>query len=115
MLNKPSRGEVWLVNLDPTIGHEQAKLRPCLVISNNELNHGPSHLHIVLPITSKNRENPLHVKIQSPEGGVDKESFILCDQIRTVSRKRFKSKGLGSVTQLTLRAIEHILAILINI
>jgi len=115
MLNKPSRGEVWFVDLDPTVGHEQAKARPCLVISSDDFNHGPSNLHIIVPITSTDKSNPLHVSIKPSEGGVDKPSFILCDQIRTVSRKRFRGKGLGIVSNLTLNAVEYILAILINV
>ncbi len=115
MTNKPSRGEIWLVDLDPVVGHEQAKLRPCLVISNDDFNHGLSYLHIILPLTSKNRNNPLHVRINTPEGGINRESFILCDQIRSVSRERFKSRGLGNISELTLNAVEHILSILINV
>lgn len=60
---KPSRGEVWFVNLDLTIGHEEAKTRPCLIISHDIFNHGPAHLHVVLPITSKDKKHPFHVPI----------------------------------------------------
>jgi mRNA interferase MazF len=112
---KPSRGEAWFVNLDPVIGHEQAKLRPCLVISHDTFNHGPASLHIVLPMTSKKKNNPFHVPLEWLEGGSDIESFILCDQIRTVSRQRFRGKMLGIVTQETIEKIECILGILLNI
>lgn len=112
---KPLRGEIWLVQLDPTVGHEQAKMRPCLVISNDTFNRGPANLHVVLPITSKNRNNPLHIALELHEGGLEKESFILCDQIRTVSRQRFKGKSFGTVTEETLASVEYILSILLNI
>ncbi|HJZ23361.1 MAG TPA: type II toxin-antitoxin system PemK/MazF family toxin [Candidatus Babeliales bacterium] len=112
---KPSRGEVWFVNLDPTVGHEQAKTRPCLVISNNIFNHGHANLHIVLPITSKNKNHPFHIVLDLYEGGLEKESFILCDQIRTVSRQRFKGKSFGNVTEETLASVEYIMGILLNI
>ena len=51
---KPSRGEIWFVDLNPVVGHEQAKIRPCLIISHDTFNHGPANLHIILPLTSKN-------------------------------------------------------------
>lgn len=113
---KPSRGEVWFVNLDPTIGHEQAKTRPCLIISHDTFNHGSAHLHIVLPITSKDKNHPFHVPIEWFEGGSSEiPSFVLCDQIRTVSRRRFKGKSFGVVAAETLESIESILAILLNV
>lgn len=110
---KPSRGEVWFVNLDPIIGHEQAKTRPCLVISHDTFNHGPAHLHIVLPMTSKNKNNPFHIRLEWLEDGSDIESFVLCDQIRTVSRKRFKGKSLGTVAPETLESVESAISILL--
>lgn len=112
---KPSRGEIWFVNLNPTIGHEQAKTRPCLIISDDTFNHGYAHLHIVLPITSKNKNNPLHIPIPPQEGGLEKESFILCDQIRTVSRQRFIGRSFGNVSDETLESVEDRVKILLNL
>jgi mRNA interferase MazF len=112
---KPSRGEVWFVDLNPVIGHEQAKIRPCLIISHDTFNHGPAQLHIVLPLTSKNKNLPFHVPLEWLEDGPDTQSFILCDQIRTVSRQRFKGKSLGFVSKKTLEKVECILSILLNI
>lgn len=112
---KPSRGEVWFVDLNPIVGHEQAKIRPCLIMSHNTFNHGPAGLHIVLPMTSKNKNNPFHIPLEWCEGGSDIKSFILCDQIRTVSRQCFKEQSLGIVTIETLEKAECILGILLNI
>ena len=112
---KPSRGEVWFVSLDPIVGHEQAKTRPCLVISHDTFNHGPAHLHIVLPMTSKNKHNPFHIHLEWLEGESDVESFVLCDQIRTVSRQRFKGKSLGTVTPEILELVESAISILLNL
>ena len=113
---KPSRGEVWFIKLDPTIGHEQAKTRPCLIISHDKFNHGAADLHAVLPITSKNKaNNPFRVPLKWSDGGSEIESFVLCDQIRTVSRQRFKGKGLGIVEQETIELVETMLSILLNL
>ena len=51
----PSRGEVWRVDLEPVRGHEQGRLRPALVVSNDILNHGPAELVTVVPITARGR------------------------------------------------------------
>jgi mRNA interferase MazF len=112
--HKPSRGEVWFVNLDPVVGHEQAKTRPCLVISDDIFNHGPANLHIIVPLTSKSKNNLFRVPLEWLEGGSDIESFILCDQIRSVSRQRFKRNILGSVTQRTLDQVQYALGMLLR-
>ncbi len=114
--HKPSRAEVWFVSLDPTMGHEQAKTRPCLVISHDSFNHGPADLHVVLPMTSKNKaNNPFRVPLKWYQGRSDIESFVLCDQIRTVSRQRFKGKSIGTVAQETIELVEAMLSILLNL
>lgn len=94
---KPPRGEVWLVDLTPIRGHQQAGKRPCLVISDDIYNHGPAEKHIVLPITSHDKGIPYHMAIHPPEGGLRTTSYVLCDDIRSVSRDRFL-KRLGVVS-----------------
>lgn len=108
-MRKPSRGEIWLVNLDPTTGHEQAKRRPCLILSTNQFNHGASGLAIVVPLTSKNKQNPLHILVNPPDGGLSVSSFLLPEQIRAVSLERFSGNSLGKVNQLTLQILEDML------
>jgi mRNA interferase MazF len=108
----PSRGEIWLVNLNPTKGHEQAGIRPALVISVNAFNQGPADLVVVLPITSKYRGIPFHVKVEPPEGNLDKESFIKCEDIRSISKIRLE-KLIGEVFKSTLSKVEDRLRILL--
>jgi mRNA interferase MazF len=109
-----SRGEVWMVDFNPTRGHEQAGRRPALVVSINQLNHGPAQLVIILPITSKFRGIPTHVQIDPPDGGLKKQSFALCEAMRSVSADRF-AKRLGSVSPAILRAAEDRLRILLGL
>ena len=86
------RGEVWLVNLDPTVGSEIRKSRPCVVISPAELN---AHLRtvIVAPMSSKGFEAPFRVPLRFK----GTSGHILLDQVRTVDKTRL-AKPLGSVT-----------------
>ena len=85
--------DVFLINLDPTIGHEIKKTRPCLVISPNEMNHTIRTV-IIAPMTTKSRAYPTRVPVQF-EG---KTGWIVLDQIRTVDNLRLIKK-LGSITK----------------
>ncbi|WP_341275520.1 type II toxin-antitoxin system PemK/MazF family toxin [Microcystis flos-aquae] len=58
-----TRGEIWLADLNPVRGHEQAGKRPCLVISADLFNQGASGLVVVLPVTSKDKGIPFHLKM----------------------------------------------------
>jgi len=94
----PKRGEIYLVALDPTVGHEIKKTRPALVIQNDTSNEYLS-TSIVAPITSALRLplSPAHVLIAAgPPSGLDVASMALCDQIRTVDKRRLR-KLLGRV------------------
>ena len=100
----PSRGDVFLVELDPVRGSEIRKTRPCLVISPDELNH---HLHtsIVAPLTTGSHPYPYRVACRfAGKGG-----HIVLDQIRTVDRERFR-KRLGAVSPATLQSVLKVLA-----
>jgi mRNA interferase MazF len=107
----PLRGEVWAVDLDPTQGHEQAKTRPCVVLSNDIVNKKLG-LSIVVPITGtahylkSGKLSPAMVEILSPEGGVTKASYTMAHQVRTVDHVRFK-KHLGTLMQNTLDQIVY--------
>jgi mRNA interferase MazF len=91
-----TRGEVWLVALDPTLGSEIQKTRPCVVISPAELD---DHLRtvIVAPMTSKGRPAPFRVPVTFKR----KHGLILLDQIRAVDKLRLVKKE-GSVADNTL-------------
>ena len=101
------RGSIWFVDLNPTVGHEQAKRRPCIVMSADSYHQGYSGLALVLPITSRQRELFWYVSLDAPESGLDKKSYVICDQIRSVSLKRFSSSCLGFVNDYTLQQIEE--------
>jgi mRNA interferase MazF len=110
----PSRGDVFMVNLDPTIGHEQAGQRPALIVSDDLLNRSPAGLVIVAPITGTDRGIPAHVKIAAHEGGLTRPSVIMVDQIRTISRQRL-GRRLGAVTPETMAEVEHRLRMLLGL
>jgi mRNA interferase MazF len=89
-VNKPARGEVWFADLRPAEGHEQDGERPVLVVSTDKFNDGPSGLIITLPITKTNRKMPSYVQLDAGHGGVKMTSYIMCEQIRCISKTRLR-------------------------
>jgi mRNA interferase MazF len=85
------RGEVWLINLDPTVGSEIRKTRPCVVVSPPEL-HDHLRTVIVAPMTTKSHPAPYRIDVVFGQ----KKGLILLDQIRTIDKTRLVSK-LGSI------------------
>jgi mRNA interferase MazF len=90
------RGDIWLVSLDPTVGSEIRKSRPCVVVSPPEM-HDHLRTVIVAPMTTKSRPAPFRVPLS--HGG--KKGLILLDQIRAVDKARL-AKKLGNVSAKTL-------------
>ena len=90
------RGEIWLVNLDPDIGSEIKKSRPCVVVSPAEM-HDHLRTVIVAPMTTKSRPAPFRVPVT--HGG--QKGLILLDQVRAVDKARL-AKRLGAVSTKTL-------------
>lgn len=110
----PSRGEIWLVNLNPTRGREIAGIRPALVISVDQFNNSPAEIVVLLPITTKPKGIPFHIEINPPEGGVKAKSFIKCEDLRSVAKERL-SERWGKVSQATMAAVEDRLRILLDL
>lgn len=98
-----SRFDVYLVNLDPTIGHEARKTRPCLIISPDEMNR---HIGTVIlgPMTTKGRDYPTRVNLTFQS----KKGQIILDQIRTIDKSRL-IKRLGKIDKNTAQKLLEIL------
>ncbi len=93
----PKRGDVWWVRLDPTIGSEIAKTRPCLILSSNIVNERRRTV-VVVPLSSSPRPAPpIHVPVRCG----DRQVVAVTDQIRAVSKQRL-DRCLGTLS------IEHL-------
>ena len=90
------RGEIWLAILDPTIGSEIRKTRPCVIISPAEI-HDYLRTATVAPMTTGSRPAPYRIPIRFQ----GKDGLILLDQIRTLDKRRLHRR-LGAVTGVTL-------------
>ena len=105
---------MWLIDLNPTRGHEQAGVRPVLVVSTDRFNHGPAGLVVVLPLTTRARGIPLHMTLEPPEGGVQQRSFIKPEDVRAVATNRLIGRW-GSVSSATMAEVEDRLRILLEL
>jgi mRNA interferase MazF len=104
MAMEVKRFEVYLINIDPTVGHEIKKSRPCLVISPDEMNRYISTV-IVAPMTTKGRNYPTRV----PCTFLGKEGQVVIDQIRTVDKIRL-IKRLGKIDSKTQTDVFSVLS-----
>jgi mRNA interferase MazF len=109
----PRQGEIWDAYLDPTVGREQGGRRPVLVISPDRFNSAASELCMVLPLTTRDRGIRVHLPVMPPEGGLKQPSFILCDQLRTVSHERLK-RFRGAISTESIAATLHVVHILLG-
>jgi mRNA interferase MazF len=108
---QPLRGEIYLVNFDPTIGAEISKTRPALIVQNNIANQR-SPIVIIAAITSKfdDRLYPTEVLIETPEVGLKTNSVILLNQIRSIDRQRL-SKRIGAISSEKLNEVDRAIQI----
>jgi len=95
--------DVYLVNLDPTIGHEIKKSRPCIIISPDEMNRYISTV-IIAPMTTQSQVYPTRVPVRFQ----GKDGWIVLDQIRTVDRKRLV-KRLGRVDHQVIASVKNVI------
>ncbi len=112
MPGKVVRGTVLDIQLDPTVGHETAKTRPCVVIQN-DIGNAHSPVTIVAVITGAENVRklyPVNVRVPQGEGGLTKDSVILCDQIRSVDERRFGTIH-GVLTDATMKNVDAALKI----
>jgi mRNA interferase MazF len=91
------------VNLDPTIGHEIKKTRPCLVISPDEMNRNIQTV-IIAPLTTKSHKYPTRIPVTL----LNKKGWIVLDQIRTIDNKRIIKKT-GSINNETIFKVKNII------
>jgi mRNA interferase MazF len=100
------RGEIWLANLNPIRGSEQAGTRPVLIFQNDAISACTTTV-IAIPLTTNLRRAalPSCVQVAKGEGGLVSDSVVLCHQLRVLDKSRLLHK-IGAVSQQTITAIE---------
>lgn len=103
MKKRLTQYQVVIVNLDPTIGSEIKKTRPCVIISPNEMNR-PLRTLVIAPITSKSKQYPTRIKINF-QGN---ENWVVIDQIRTIDKRRV-TKSLDKLSKEEISKIKEVI------
>ena len=105
------RGQIYSADLNPVVGSEEGGIRP-VVILQNDVGNRYSPTTIVATITSKLHKNtiPTHVLLKGTNCGLEKDSVILLEQIRTIDRLRLH-EYFGCLNELTLKTVDHALSI----
>ena len=111
---RPSKGEIWIIDLNPTRGHETSGQRRALVISVNELNHGPAGLAMVLRVSTVDKKIATHVRVSAGEAGQTQDGFVKCEEVRSVSIERFSNR-VGVVKGPTLALVMGNVRVLLGV
>jgi len=111
MANLLKRGEVWLANLDPTQGSEQAGVRPVIIFQNDIVSQF-STTTIAIPLTTNQRRAalPICMLIRQGEGELSQDSVALCFQIRVLDKLRL-TRRLGQLSAETIAQLEEVVLV----
>ena len=109
------RGDIFYADLSPVVGSEQGGIRPVIIIQN-DIGNRYSPTVIVAAITSQinKAKLPTHVEISSEEYGLNRDSVVLLEQIRTLDKKRLKEK-IGHMTEDEMKKVNKSLLISLNL
>jgi mRNA interferase MazF len=111
MTNRLKRGDVWLANLDPTQGSEQAGIRPVIIFQNDIVSQF-STTTITIPLTTNKRRAslPICVAIRQGDGGLAQDSVALCFQMRVLDKTRL-IRRLGQLNPNTVTQLEDVILV----
>jgi len=109
------RGEIYMADLSPVYGSEQGGVRPVLVVQN-DVGNKYSPTIIVVAITSKlhKAKLPTHIEIERTRANLEKDSIILCEQIRTIDKLRLKDK-VGMLDNTFMKKVDKAIAISLSL
>jgi mRNA interferase MazF len=111
MTDQIKRGEVWLANLDPTQGSEQAGVRPVIIFQNDIISQF-STTTIAIPLTTNQRRAslPICMLVKQGDGGLSQDSVALCFQIRVLDKTRL-IRRLGQLSAETITQLEEVVLV----
>lgn len=109
------RGELYFADLSPVVGSEQGGIRPVLVVQN-DIGNKYSPTVIAAAITSKlnKAKLPTHIELSSKEYGLEKDSVVLLEQIRTIDKVRLKEK-IGELSELKMSQVNRAMMISLGV
>lgn len=110
-----ARGAVVLVELDPTVGHEQRGMRPCIVVSDPAVNDNQRFpVLCVVPVTGTPGEGALYPRLSPSGSGLTKESYGLIDHLRSIDKRRIR-RLYGNLPAAELSAVDEALRLFLGL
>ncbi len=113
----PKQYEIWIANLDPSIGSEPGKMRPIVILQSNLLNQAGHGSFIGCAISSQHREGVSLIRISvdtTPANGLLKRSYILCDQIRSIDQSRLIGR-IGTLDTETINRLNESIKVILSL
>jgi mRNA interferase MazF len=107
-VNDVRTGDIWLAQLDPTVGHEQGGRRPAVVVSSNGLHSLPINMIVVVPLTGHDRGLVTQPRISSEGSGLSRASFARPEDMRAIDAERLQRR-LGKISNSELAEIRKVM------
>ncbi len=105
------RGDIYYADLAPVVGSEQGGTRPVLIIQNDMGNrHSPTVIAAAITSRQKKKPLPTHIRLADSPGGLEQESTVLLEQVRTIDRARLK-EYIGRAGRATMLDVDHAIAV----
>lgn len=105
------RGDIYYADLAPVVGSEQGGTRPVLIIQNDMGNrHSPTVIAAAITSRQKKRPLPTHIRLEDSPRGLEQESTVLLEQVRTIDRARLK-EYIGRADRATMQDVDHAIAV----
>ena len=105
------RGDIYYADLSPVVGSEQGGIRPVLVIQNDIGNkYSPTVIAAAITSQINKAKMPTHIEISAEEYGLNKDSVILLEQVRTIDKRRLREK-IGHLDEMLMSRVNNALAI----
>ena len=109
------RGELYFADLSPVVGSEQGGIRPVLVVQNDRGNkYSPTVIAAAITSKLNKAKLPTHIELSSSEYGLEKDSVVLLEQIRTIDKTRLKEK-IGELTSIKMSQVNKAMMISLGV
>ena len=105
------RGDIYYADLSPVVGSEQGGIRPVLIVQNDVGNrHSPTVIAAAITSRLDKAKLPTHISLDASTCGLQKDSIVLLEQIRTIDKRRLKDK-MGSIDRDSMTKVDNALSI----
>ncbi len=105
------RGEIYYADLSPVVGSEQGGVRPVLIVQNNVGNrYSPTVIAAAITSQQSKAKLPTHIPIHADDCGLQKDSVVLLEQIRTIDKQRLKER-MGAVDESSMTKVDNAISI----